>query len=150
VDKLELKAALINKCINLLNNNAEIAKEAMDEAQASANEHGLPRDRYDSFRAQVLKKRDLFAQQFQKCQNDLLIYQKIDLKSRPEAIGFGSLVITTKHKILIATGVGKVVVKDDSYYVISRQTPLYQKMQGLAVGDSFEFNDGIIKILELF
>lgn len=150
MSKLKLKTALVQKCIETLEENAKIAKEAMDESQASANEYGIPRDRYDSFRAQVLKKRDLYAQQYQICQDNLLIYQKIDLNLIYTNVAFGAIVYTTQHKLLIATSMGKINFSGDDYFVISTQTPLFQAMKGLMQGSTFEFNQGKTKILEVF
>lgn len=150
VNHLEFKSALINKCIEILEKNSTISREAMDEAQQSANEYGMPKDRYDSFRAQILRKKDLFAEQFQKCQDDILVYRKIDLNVNYEKVVFGAIVITTHHKLFIATGLGKVNFENEDYFVISPRTPLFQTIKNLSKGDLFEFNQGKSKILELF
>ena len=92
--KHELKYKLVETGVQLLKERAENAKKAMEELQQSANDYGLPKDRYDSFRAQVLRKRDLFAEQFQKALEEMDIMQKIDAKKISEKVEFGSIIIT--------------------------------------------------------
>jgi len=66
MELIEIKIRVHQKCIEKQKEILENAKAAMDDAQKVANEYGQPKDRYDSFRTQLLRKRDLFAQQYEK------------------------------------------------------------------------------------
>ena len=66
MELIEIKKKVYDKCVEKQKEILENAKAAMDDAQKAANEYGPPRDRYDSFRAQLLRKRDLHAEQYEK------------------------------------------------------------------------------------
>jgi len=144
-----LKYNLVEKCIQILNERADNAKKAMEELQQSANEYGLPKDRYDSFRAQVLRKRDLFAEQYQKTIDEMELIKKINPEKKNEKIEFGSLVITNKQKLFVSVSLGKIELGNEVYYAISAQVPIYKAIQNKKAGDKFEFNGNKFEILEI-
>ncbi|OFX26680.1 MAG: hypothetical protein A2041_01010 [Bacteroidetes bacterium GWA2_31_9b] len=148
--KHELKYKLIETGVQLLKERAENAKKAMEELQQSANDYGLPKDRYDSFRAQVLRKRDLFAEQFQKALEEMDIMQKIDAKKISEKVEFGSIIITNKQKLFVSISLGKIELEKEQFYAISTQVPIYKSIQNKKTGESFEFNGINFEILDIF
>ena len=144
-----LKYKLIDKCLIILSERAENAKKAMDELQQSANEYGLPKDRYDSFRTQVLRKRDLFAEQYQKTMDEIDLIKKIDPEKKSEKVEFGSIVITNKQKLFVSISLGKIVLENEEYYAISTQVPIYNAIKSKKAGEKFEFNGNRFEIIEL-
>lgn len=144
-----LKYKLIDKCLIILSERAENAKKAMDELQQSANEYGLPKDRYDSFRAQVLRKRDLFAEQYQKTMDEIDLIKKIDPEKKSDKVEFGSIVITNKQKLFVSISLGKIMLENEEYYAISTQVPIYNAIKGRKAGEKFEFNGNRFEIIEL-
>ncbi|OFX89071.1 MAG: hypothetical protein A2W99_02295 [Bacteroidetes bacterium GWF2_33_16] len=144
-----LKYNLIEKCLQILNERADNTKNAMEELQQSANEYGLPKDRYDSFRAQVLRKRDLFAEQYQKSLEEIELIKKIDPEKISEKVEFGSLVITNKQNLFISISLGKMELENAQFYAISAQVPIFKAIQNKKAGDKFEFNGNKFEILEL-
>lgn len=145
-----LKPKLIEKCLQILNERAENAKKAMEELQQSANEYGLPKDRYDSFRAQVLRKRDLFAEQYQKTIDELELIKKIDPEKISKKVEFGSIVITDKQKLFVSVSLGKIELEKDVFYAISAQVPIYKALQNKTAGEKFEFNENKFEIVKLY
>jgi hypothetical protein len=145
-----LKQKLIEKCLHILNERAENAKKAMEELQQSANEYGLPKDRYDSFRAQVLRKRDLFAEQYQKTIDEMELIKKINPDKKSEKVEFGSVVITNKQKLFVSVSLGKIELENEVYYAISAQVPIYKAIQNKKAGGKFEFNGNKFEIVKLF
>jgi len=148
--KRELKYKLIETGVQLLKERAENAKKAMEELQQSANDYGLPKDRYDSFRAQVLRKRDLFAEQYQKAMDEMDIMQKIDAKKISEKVEFGSIIITNKQKLFVSISLGKIELEKEQFYAISTQVPIYKSIQNKKAGEKFEFNGLNFEILDIF
>ena len=122
----------------------------MSEAQQSANEYGAPRDRYDSYRMQLLRKKDMYAQQMEKAMTEILALEKIDVNTEMNKVGFGSVVITKEQKIFISIGVGKLIVENENYLAISLMVPLAQAIVGKQKGDVAEFNGKKIEILEVY
>lgn len=145
----DLKKKLIDVCLQMLNERAENAKKAMEELQQSANEYGLPKDRYDSFRTQVLRKRDLFAEQYQKTLEEIEIIKKIDPEKKSEQAEFGSIVITNKQKLFISISLGKIELEKEIFYAISTQVPIFKTLQNKKKETKFEFNGNKFEIIEI-
>jgi len=149
MDNFEFKKELLGYCINLKIANAENISAAMNDAQQSANDYGSPKDRYDSFRTQMLAKRDMFAQQLQTIQSELLLLQRIEVNKIINSVGFGALVFLPDQIIFIAVGLGKVEFKGHICYVVSLHVPLCQAMNGLQKGDSFDFRGRKMEVLDI-
>ncbi|OFX58685.1 MAG: hypothetical protein A2046_10200 [Bacteroidetes bacterium GWA2_30_7] len=149
-EKISLKTNLIIECKKTLNNKASLAKQAMDENQQQANEYGLPKDRYDSFRTQLLQKRDLFAVQYQKFIDDIKMLDLIDSKSTFYKIKFGAVVITDAQSFFVAVGMGKVTVNNSDFFVISPKVPLFNAMKDKSINETFIFNGKEFLIKKVF
>jgi 3-oxoacyl-ACP reductase-like protein len=149
-DKKAYKKRLIEACRESLTASAGNIKLAMDEAQNSANEYGVPKDRYDSYRTQILRKRDMFARQLQQAIDQIEILNKIDVKIVHEKVEFGSVVFTEKQKMFIATGIGKVEFEGEDVFVISPYVPVFEVMKGKKAGDEVDFRGMKNKILMVF
>jgi len=150
MNTLELKKNIILLCNAMLQDRANNAKNAMNEMQQSANEYGIPRDKYDSFKAQVLHKKDMFAEQYQRTLDDLELLEKINTEKISEVVEFGSIVVTNKQKMIITISLGKVQIEDETYFAISPQVPIFNEIQGLKKGDKFKFNGIEQEILDIF
>lgn len=140
MDKLLFKKKLVEICMNAQNRVVEHAKQRMDEAQESANEYGQPQDRYDSYRTQMLSKRDMFAKQYCKAVEERNVLDRIDLNEVNKEVSFGSVVFTGDQKLFISISLGKIILDGEEFFAISPLVPLYKVLEGLQKGDSFEFN----------
>jgi len=149
MDLIEVKLKLYQKCIDKQRENLEYSKSAMDEAQTAANEYGAPRDRYDSFRAQLLRKRDLFAEQYNKAQKELDFLSSLNPETSNKKVLINTLIITDKQKFYISIGLGKVELPEGEFYVISPLAPIFQALKEKTKGDTIVFNGQKISILEL-
>jgi len=150
MNKILLKRKLVEECLKVQTMNAENVETAMNEAQQSANEYGQARDRYDSFRIQLLGKRNMYAIQLEKAVEEIKILEKIDLTKENKDVNFGAVVITNEQKLFVSISLGKIQIENDFYFAISSMVPLFNAMQGLKKGDSFEFNGKNIRIIDLF
>jgi len=147
---LELKQKLVDECRKQQQKIIDNLRSVMSEAQQSANEYGTPKDRYDSYRMQLLRKKDMYAQQLEKAMTEFLALEKIDAKNEMNKVGFGSLVITKDQKIFISIGIGKLIVENENYLAVSLMVPLSQSIVGKQKGDVAEFNGKKIEILDVF
>jgi len=150
MNKILLKRKLVEECLKVQTMNAENVETAMNEAQQSANEYGQARDRYDSFRIQLLGKRNMYAIQLEKAVEEIKILEKIDLTKENNDVNFGAVVITNEQKLFVSISLGNIQIENDFYFAISSMVPLFKPMQGLKKGDSFEFNGKNIRIIDLF
>ncbi len=150
MDKLKLKERIITTCRQIVDEKAGQLREAMQEAQNAANEYGPPKDRYDSFRTQLLRKRDMYGQQLARINEQIKALDGIDTSKTMNIVSYGAVVITEFQKLFISTGVGKFEIDGAVYYAISGIVPVYKAMEGLKAGETFEFNGRRIKILDVF
>lgn len=76
--------------------------------------------------------------------------QSIDMDHYTEQVQFGSIVETKKNYYFIAAAVGEITLDDGSMvYVISKDAPLFENLQGKKAGDTFNFNDEEVEIVEV-
>jgi hypothetical protein len=149
-DMLHTKQKLVGLCKQAQQKMVESAREAMNEAQQALNDYGPNKDRYDSFRDQLIGRRDMFASQYQKALTDLSVLEKINCTELKKKVEFGAIIISDSSKYVIAISSGKIECDGEVYYAISPAVPIYKAMEGLKQGDSFEFNGKRQTIKELF
>ncbi len=150
IEKIGYKRKLVEECIANLRTAAGNTKIAMDEAQSSANEYGRPKDRYDSYRMQVLKKRDMFAKQLIQTNEQIDVLGKIGVNKLHDKVEFGSVVLTNKQNMFIATGIGRLKFEDGDIFVISPNVPVYEAIKGKRKGDVVDFRGSKFKIGDVF
>ena len=144
------KSKILDACIKLQSLQVENAKSAMKELQDQANEYGQPKDRYDSFRTQLLRKRDLFAEHLQNAIDGINFLLRIDPDIKSEKVEFGSVLITDKLNIFVSIGIGKFNVEGKQFYAISTKVPVYNAIKGLKKGDSYILNGNKFKVLDVY
>lgn len=135
-----VKRELIAYCIAQQQQTVATAQVAMQEAQREANEYGTPKDRYDGFRNQQLRKRDLQARQLQQALDNVAILQKIDAESVHQRVEFGAIIKTDKTVFFIAVGLGLIKFDGQELVVISTKVPIFEAMRAKTLGDIFMFN----------
>lgn len=150
MDRLKLKQKILDACFEQQAKVTQNLKVVMEEVADSAEEYGLPKDLYDSYRNQMMSKRDMFAQQVLKINEQIDILRRVDMKRTYNQIRFGAVVITESQHLFIATGIGKVNVEGEEYFVISAMVPFYTAIDGKRAGDTYEFRGKKEKILEVF
>ncbi|MDP4267932.1 MAG: hypothetical protein Q8880_10925 [Bacteroidota bacterium] len=150
MNNIDIKKRVIEECLNIQIEKAHNAEQAMIEAQQAANEYGLPKDRYDSFRTQQLSKKDMFAKQLSKYIEEIKLLQRIDPEKVNESVVFGSIVVTEENRFFVSVSIGKINVDGNMYFAISPAVPIFQVMAGKKMGDSFSFNGKSQKIKEAF
>ena len=145
-----LKKRLIEKCKSIQLESIENLKLVVEDAQKSANEYGAPKDRYDSFRTQMMRKKDMFAQQLLKANEQLDALNKIDADVDFKTVEFGALVITEKQKLFVSISLGKIEFEGEVFYAISPIVPIYTAMEGKRAGESFNFRGVESMIKEIY
>ena len=149
-DMLHTKQQLLELCKKTQMKMVDSAKNAMTDAQNALNEYGPNKDRFDSFRDQLISRRDMFAGQYQKAMSDLNVIEKINCEDKKDKVEFGAIVVSNVSRFIIAISSGKIEYDGVIYYAISPAVPLYKAMEGLGAGDSFEFNGNKQTIKELY
>lgn len=150
MDKQPLKQKILTACRELIRAKAAELKDAMKEAQKAANDYGPPRDRYDAFRSQLLRKKDMYGQQLAKVNEQVEALDQITTDQLFDVVKHGAVVITDFQKLFISTSLGKFEVEGEIYFAISGAVPVFKAMEGLKAGESYAFNGKKIKILNVF
>lgn len=146
---ISIKERLLSKCIELKEESEANILAAMNDAQQSANEYGAPRDRYDSFRAQLMRKRDMLAQQLAAVDEELRYLRQIKTDVILTKVEAGALVRLDSQTLYILAGIGKILIDNETYYIVSPVVPLVLAMKNLKQGDSFNFRGTTMKIVEI-
>lgn len=131
-------------------NTIDELKLVIDEAQKSANDYGAPKDRYDSYRNQLMRKRDMFAKQLKLAQDNLIALDKIPINKVFNNVEFGSIIITNRQKLFVSISLGKIELDGEEFYAISPHVPIFMAMKDKIKGDEINFNGNLIQILEVF
>lgn len=150
MDKLAYKRKLVEKCLEQQDENILNAKDAMDDIQESAIDYGQPQEHYDSYKSQLLRKRDVFAKQYEQAKVERKILEKIDIKKVCKSVGFGAVVETDDQKFIICISLGKITFNNETIFGISSKVPLYKVMEGLEKANSFEFNGKKYQIKDIY
>jgi len=150
MDKLAYKRKLIEKCLEQQDQNVLNAKSAMDDIQESAIDYGQPQEHYDSYKSQLLRKRDVFAKQYEQAKTERKLLERIDIEKVCNSVGFGAVVVTDDQKFIICISLGKIGFNNETIYGISLKVPLYKVMEGLEKGSSFEFNEKKYQIKDIY
>jgi len=150
MDRLKLKQKILDACFEQQTKVTQNLKVVMEEVADSAEEYGLPKDLYDSYRNQMMSKRDMFAQQILKINEQIDILRRVDMTKVFNQVRFGAVVVTESQRLFVAAGIGKIVVEGLEYYVISAMVPFYNAIDGKRAGDTYEFRGKKEKILEVF
>ena len=150
MQNIKLKEKLLTTCQNIQTETINNLKGEVDDSQKSANEYGAPKDRYDSFRTQLLRKKDMFAQQVGKANEQLDVLKRIDPEKECSRVEFGAVIITNKQNLFISIGLGKVPTEEAVFYAISPAVPIYKAMEGKKAGEEFAFNNITYKIEKIY
>lgn len=145
-----LKAGLVKACIEIQQKRVEISRNAMLQAQESANEEkGTMGDKYESFREQMQIDRDMYARQFDESTQVLQGLQKIDPDKTLNIPALGAIVFTDSQAFFVSASLGQVMFEDKVYMAISSQSPMFKAMTGKKKGEKFAFRDKIFLIEDI-
>ncbi len=149
---LEIKKALHLHCLSAVQERIQNAKNAMNEAQAAANQEGKSSagDKYETGRAMMQIERDKNAQQLAQVLKLHQILKQINPSQRTDYVQLGSLVLTNQGAFLVAVSLGKLTHENQTYFAISLATPLGRQLHERKVGEGFVFNQQKYEIFEIF
>ena len=149
--ELELKKRLLQECTKLLNTQIKAAKDAMDDAQESANEHqGAIEDKFESFREACQIQRDMYARQLDELITTMGVLRRINATKESKEVAFGAVVQTSLQNYFIGVSIGQIELDGETYYAISGMSPVFKAMAGKTAGETFEFRGQEYKIEQVF
>ena len=137
-----LKSKLRTLCLDYVEQRIAIATQAIQSAQASANEEtkSSAGDKYETGRAMAQLEIEKNSAQLADALKLKQIVTQINTEKETETIQSGSLVITNGGNYYIAIAAGQFTIDGEIYFVISPFSPIAQKLLGLKKDDQFAFN----------
>jgi len=137
----ELKSALfyelreiINKRIITINRALRSAKKARDnETKSTAG------DKHNTSRAMMQNEESKLKISLSKTLMLKAALGNLELNKSNEKVSLGSVVETDNGDFFVSVGLGKVMVKDKSYFAISLRSPIGERLLDKKVGDTLEF-----------
>jgi hypothetical protein len=147
---INTKERLLARCIEIKEESVANIQAAMEDAQQSANEYGAPKDRYDSFRAQLMRKRDMLAQQLSQVEEELRFLRQVKPGVASTKVEHSALVVLNSQILYVLIGLGKVIIDENTVYVVSPVVPLVEAMKNLKPGNSFSFRGQTMMIKEIY
>ena len=147
----DLKKALLEKCIQIVNEKIEINKQAMVDTQEAANEEekSSAGDKYETGRAMMHLEQEKTAVQVEETMKLKVLLDKMDITSDSETIHHGSVVSTSNGVFFLAAALGQVTVQNQIFFVISPVSPLGKELLGKKGGGSAIVNGRTFKIIEI-
>lgn len=139
---------LFNKCLQKVNKQIEKHNQQL----ASIKESMDSLDRHNDYdeEAKLLteyEKNSSYLDNAQKMKESL---NNVEWDRYTEQVQFGSVVETKKNYYLIATALGEVTMDDGSkVFVISKEAPIYEKLEGKKAGDTYTLKDEEVEIIRV-
>jgi transcription elongation GreA/GreB family factor len=136
-----MKPKIVTKAKEILTEKIKVAFEAMQAAQASANEEGKSSagDKYETARAMGQIERDMHARQYQKLRTEMAVLERIDDHPTTTRVGVGALVATSAGSFFVSVSLGVINVEGGEAIAVSAQSPIGAALLGKEAGDSFVF-----------
>ena len=143
------KEKLYNHCHSLLSERVEQAQLAMNASQEDANSEskGSAGDKHETGRAMAHLEKEVHTRRHAMALSSLYKLQSIRLSDPTEVTAIGSLVTTNIGIYFIAVGLGSIQMEDQTYKVISADSPMGQTLLELEEDDEVFFRNTQMIIL---
>lgn len=145
----DFKKRLVVFCISHQTAVYQTTLQAIRDAEQEAADYGAPKDRYDGFRNQQARKREMLGKQLALTENNLRVLAQPFLKQAQQQAMPGALVVTDQRIFFIAAGLGVVGFEGGEVAVISAQVPVFAAMRGKKTGEVFSFGGVSHTILQI-
>ncbi len=137
----QTKELILNQLIEQLDNKIESIKKYIDSAKESRDNETKSSvgDKYETGRAMAqmeMEKNQVQLNNILNQKNELL---KIDSSKEFNQADFGAIIITDRGNYFLSIGIGKVDIKNESWFCISISSPIGKFLHNKKKGDSFQF-----------
>ena len=148
---VNIKQMLLSKCYEYVEQRIDTSRQAMNDAQASANEEGKSSagDKYETGRAMAQIERDKAAQQLDEALKLKSVLNTINSSLANDVVTLGGLVMTESDNFYLAISIGRVNVDGFDFLVIAPTSPIGQSLLKLKKGNQFSFNRKVQVIQEI-
>ncbi|HEY9000957.1 MAG TPA: 3-oxoacyl-ACP synthase [Mucilaginibacter sp.] len=146
-----LKKDLYTLCVNYVKARIENAKQAIQDAQQSADEEtkSSAGDKYETGREMMQQETDRNQAQLNEANKLLIALNQINIDSSSSSAAPGSLVITDNGKFYLSISAGALNLNGEGYFAVSPASPIGTKLLGRKTGDEFNLNGKYYKVKEV-
>ena len=148
----QLKKIVLESCTQILLDKRQMAVQMVSTAESARNNEtkSSAGDKYETGRAMMQRERDKAEAQLFQIEKQMAQLKTIQKLGDSDSVGQGSLVITNEGFYLIAISLGKVKLEDETYYVISPESPISKSIWGRKSGHKIQFQNREIEILKIY
>ena len=150
-DPYHIKKQLLDTCTEYVDQRLQKLRSQIKSLEESLNSEtkSSAGDKHETGRAMVQLEREKSGRQLFEAEKLEKLISKVSIENHSEVIKLGSLVITSQVNYFIAISVGKVEVKNVSYYAIAPDTPIGKLLLGKKVDDEVIFNRSCFRISKI-
>ncbi len=137
------KDALVLYVKTLLEEKMQVAWEAMEAAQESANDQGKSSmgDKYETSRSMGQLDRNMHAKQYEQFRLERTVLERIGNTAVPVRGAVGSLMKTTAGWFFISVSLGVLKFEDETVIAVSSSSPVGMSLLGKNQSDTFRFQN---------
>lgn len=149
---MNLRQELLTYCHQWVDEKINTSKQAIDNAQASANEEtkSSAGDKYETGRAMAQLEIEKNTSQLVEAQRMKQVLTQISVNQSNDKIGIGSVVKTSIGNFFLSISAGKFMTLEGLEFIcLSPASPLGTKLTGLKRGDKIIFNQQHIDVLNV-
>jgi hypothetical protein len=148
---IQLKKQLYDLCLDYINQRILTAKNAVEEAQKSANEEtkSSAGDKYETARSMMQQEAQWSRTQLAEAQKLKQDLDQVPIDKPMTTVQSGSLVFTNRGTFFISISAGRLSVEGENIFAISAASPLGVKLLGSEPGTGFNLNGQVFNILKV-
>jgi len=146
-----IKKELYDNCVAYVNRRLSTIKEALENAQNSANEEtkSSAGDKHETGRAMMQLETEKNLKQRNEALKLKQLLDQIDPNKKCNTVSPGALVTTNNEKLYISISAGKMTLDDDVYFTMAISSPLGLVMNGKKAGEKVSFNGKEYQLLSI-
>lgn len=148
---MKIKQQLHLKCQELLQNRLRVLEKSMNDIynNLESETKSTAGDKHETGRAMLHLEREKLGHQLAIINNQLQVFNKINLEAQISRVVLGSLVYTTHANYFISVSMGELKAGKIRAYAISPMSPVGQALMLKAVDETVFYNNQKIKILKI-
>ena len=148
---MKIKQQLYAKCQFWLQNRLRVVEKSMNDIynNLESETKSTAGDKHETGRAMLHLEREKLGHQLAIINNQLQVFNKINLEAQTSRVVLGSLVYTTQANYFISVSMGELKVDKIRAYAISPISPVGQALMSKAVDETVFYNNQKIKILKI-
>lgn len=146
-----LKTTIYNHCIQNVQQMVLTAQQSIKRAEESIRSETKSSvgDKFETGRAMAHAEMHKAQRSLAEAKLLLTNLHTLDVETIHERVQRGSLVETNAGFYFLSIGLGKLILEDETYYVLSVQSPLGKLFLNKTVGDEFTFRSLRVQIIAI-